>query len=328
MIHKRGIRYGKNCLVTGDTGFLAKHIIPELEKAFPRWNIRGASGSWFFDLTRQFDTERLFGLVKKNHGPIDVVVNLAALSGGIKDNIERPASYYYQNMMINTNVIEECAKQDSGVQKLLLFMGGCSYPNRPGHEEPIKEDEMWLGQPIETSLGYSFAKKANLVGAWSYKQQFGLDVNVLLPTNPIGEWDNIDPQSSHVPMALIAKFLEAKTEGYNTVTVWGSGRPVRDFIYAGDIGRIVPTLIKDYDEIGPINISTGKGTSIAELAEIIMKATGFDGKIHFDRSKPDGQMHKVLDNRQLLDYIGDDFEFTSVEEAINRTVEWYERRIV
>lgn len=327
MIRKRGIVYAKNCLVTGDTGFLAQHIIPELEKAFPKWNIRGTSGSWYFDLTRQFDTERLFGFVKNNQGPIDVVINLAALSGGIKDNIERPASYYYQNMMMNTNVLEECAKRDSGVQKVVLFMGGCSYPAKEGKTTPFREEEMWDGQPVETSIGYSFAKKANLIGGQAYKQQFGLNVNVLMPTNPIGEWDNTDPQTSHVPMALIAKFIEAREEGYGTVQVWGSGRPVRDFIYAGDIGRIVPMLIQDFDEVGPINISTGKGTSIMELAEIIQKATGFKGNIHFDRSKPDGQQYKVLDNRFLLDYVGDDFQFTPMEEAISRTVEWYERRI-
>jgi GDP-L-fucose synthase len=324
---KRGIPFTGRVLVTGGTGFLAQHILPVLKDKWTYANFIDTQGKCFFDLTQKSHVSTMFNTVENNSGPIRTVIHLAAASGGIKDNSERQSFYFYQNMMMGLNMIEECAKPARVVQKLVMFMGGCSFPNKIDKTTPFTEDEMWDGLPVETSLGYSFAKKSLVVAAWAYKQEFGLNTIVLLPTNPIGEWDNVDPQQSHAPMAFIRKFIEARDEGYGTVTLGGSGTPIRDFIYAGDIAKLMPDIIANFDEVGPLNISTGKGTSIAELAETVSKAVGYKGKIHWDKSFPDGQGYKVLSNEKLLEVLKTDVDFMSVEEAIGRTAEWFESRV-
>jgi GDP-L-fucose synthase len=152
-----------------------------------------------------------------------------------------------------------------------------------------------------------------------------------MPTNLIGEWDNSSEQDSHVAMGLIGRFIEAKHEGYSTVKVLGSGKPIRDFIYAGDVAKLIPVFMDPtVKDLGPFIISTGRGTSIGELAEMISKAVDFSGKIYFDTSQPDGQMEKVLSNHKLLDFLKEsniEWEPTPLEEAIAKTVEWYERRV-
>jgi GDP-L-fucose synthase len=338
---KRGIPYWRKILVTGDTGFLGHHIVPELEKKYSMAHVIRPQGTMFFDLTNPRAVEVLFNSIVNNPyepGALDVVVNLAALSGGIQDNTERQASYWYQNTMINANIIEQSALRKYGVSRLIQFMGGCSYPNEVGRSTPFKEEELWSGLPVESSLGYSAAKKMNVISAFAYEKQFGLRTTVLVPTNLIGPWDNFSEQQSHVAPALIRRFIEARDEGYETVTVWGSGKPIRDFIYAGDVARYLPYFIDNNAGIGPYNISTGKGTSIAELAEMIAHETKFKGKIHFDRTKPDGQMFKTLDNTKLLEFLNTNYPnvsigaiskmITPLDEAIATTVEWYEKRVL
>lgn len=332
---RRGVPYAGRVLVTGDRGFLAHHILPVIENRWKFADIIKIQGSSFFDLTQQNHVRTMFNSIETNHGPITTVIHLAALSGGIKDNMERQGSYFYQNMMMGINMLEECGKRKE-IDKIVMFMGGCSYPNKIGKTTPFSEDEMWDGLPVQTSVGYSFAKKTMLIGAKAYEEQFGTNVLVLLPTNLIGEWDNFDPDNSHVVPGLIRRFVEAREEGYSNVTVWGSGKPIRDFIYAGDVAKLLPEIIKNFDGDGPLNISTGKGTSIAEIAEYIAKATKYTGKIIFDTTKPDGQMYKVLDNSKLCDVLEVNktakeldliMDFTSVEEAIGRTVDWFEDRV-
>lgn len=328
---KRGIPYWRKILVTGDTGFLGHHIIPILEDKYYMADIIRPQGSKFFDLTNPRGAEVMFKSIMQDRnepGPIDTVINLAALSGGIKDNMERPASYYYQNTMICTNIVEECAKNK--VSKLIQFMGGCSFPNKTA-EEPFVEEEMWNGRPVGTSAGYSMAKKMTIISAEAYEQQFGLKTTVLIPTNLIGPWDNFSEEHSHVAPALIRRFIEARDEGYSNVEVWGSGTPVRDFIYVGDVAKVVPAFIDGDAGVGPYNISTGEGTSIAELAETISRVVGYTGKIHFDKSKPDGQMHKTLDNSKVVDFLASQkkhLELTPLDEAIAITAEWYEKRVL
>lgn len=326
---RRGIPYRDRILVLGERGFLGHHLMPYLEREFPLADIISSGGTSLFDLTQQVHVKTMFANIANNHGPITKVVNLAALSGGMFDNSSRPGSYWYQNTAINMNILEECSRKNNGVYKLLMFMGGCSYPDNA--ESPIAEDKFMQGKPNEKSLGYSFAKLNAYVGAWAYAQQFNLDVTVLVPTNMIGEWDNSDEDNSHVAMGLIQRFMEAKSDGLGTVTVYGSGKPVRDFIYAGDIAEFIPYFLEGYPkDVGPVNLSTGIGTSIAELAELIAKAVGFDGKIHFDLSKPDGQMIKILDNTKLLDFLKEEditWIPTPVEEAVQKTVDWYKERV-
>jgi GDP-L-fucose synthase len=326
---RRGIPFRDRILVLGERGFLGHHLMPMLDKEYPLADIIPSGGTSFFDITQQVHIRTMFSNIANNRGPIYKVVNLAALSGGMFDNSSRPASYWYQNTAINLNVLEECAKKNNGVNKLIMFIGGCSYPNDA--ESPIAEDKFMTGKPNENSLGYSFAKLNAFVGAWAYAQQFNLDVTVLVPTNLIGEWDNADEDNSHVAMGLIQRFVEAKADGLGVVTVYGSGKPVRDFIYAGDVAELVPFFLDNYPkDVGPVNLSTGIGTSIAELAELIAKAVGFDGKIHFDLSKPDGQMTKILDNTKLMNYLKEEditWTPTPIEEAVQKTVDWYIERV-
>jgi GDP-L-fucose synthase len=333
---KRGIPYWKKILVTGDTGFLGHHVVPILEEKYFMADVIRTQGTKFFDLTNAKAVEVLFNSITNNAyepGPVDIVVNLAALSGGIKDNMERQASYWYQNTMINANIIENCAIRRNGVSRLIQFMGGCSYPNEIGRSTPFREEELWNGAPVESSIGYSAAKKMNVISAFAYEQQFGLKTTVLIPTNLIGPWDNFSEQHSHVAPALVRRFVEARDEKYTNVTVWGSGKPVRDFIYAGDVAKLIPMFIDFNAGVGPYNVSTGRGTSIAELAETIAAVIGYTGKIRFDTSKPDGQMHKVLDNTKLMslpfeDEKADAWTWTSIEEAVTLTAEWYEKRVL
>jgi GDP-L-fucose synthase len=327
---RRGIPFTGRVLITGGTGFLGHHVLPVLKDKWTYADFIDIQGKNFFDLTQKSHVSTLFNSVENNNGPIRTVIHLAALSGGIKDNSERQASYFYQNMMMGLNMLEECAKPARVVQNLIMFMGGCSMPNKEGKETPFTEDEVWDGLPVETSLGYSFAKKSLVVAAWAYKQQFGLKTMVLLPTNLIGEWDNFHPDQSHVVPALIKRFVEAREEGNNTVTVWGDPRVTRDFIYAGDVAKVMPDVIGNFDEVGPLNISSGVGTTIEELASIIKETTGFQGKIHFDKTKLTGQMYKVLDNTRLLKLLSDagsEWEPTPLIEAIGKTVDWYLSRV-
>jgi GDP-L-fucose synthase len=327
---KRGIPFSGRVLITGDTGFIAKNLIGEIENRWKFADIVTINGSKFFDLTRLNHVTTMFNSIEANHGPIRTVIHLAGKSGGIKDNMERQATYFWQNLMMGMNMLETCAAPNRVVEKLIMLMGGCSYALKPDKITPYKEGEMWDGLPVETSLGYSFAKKTLLIAADVYKKQFGIKTTILLPTNLIGKWDNCLEQESHVAMALIQRFIEACDEGYDSVTVWGNPNVTRDFIYAGDFGKLFIDIINNFEEIGPLNISTGIGTTIEELAVAIKDVTGFSGKIHFDTNKPTGQMHKVLDNTKLLGVLkkaGVEWEPTPVREAVGKTVEWYRERV-
>ena len=327
---RRGIPFAGKVLVSGDRSFFAYHLMPELEKRWSFADFIKIGGTSFFDLTRPNHVSTLFNSIETNHGPIRTVIHFAAMSGGILDNIRHQGRYWYNNMMMGINMLEECAKPNRVVQKLVMFLGGCSYPDQKDRLDPFKEEDLWDGLPAETSLGYSFAKKSLLIGAWAYEKEFGLKTSFLLPTNPIGEFDNVSEEQSHAPMAFIRKFIEARDEGYGTVTLLGTGKPVRDFIDIKDIARVFPDLVSDFNELGPINISTGRGTTIEELAVTIADAVGYKGSIRWDTSKPDGQAVKILSNEKLLNFLkkkGIEWRPTPLTETIPRVVEWFEKRV-
>jgi len=326
---KRGIPYDRRILLTGDTGFFGKNLVSVLKTFYKDLDLIELQGRKFFDLTRPNHVETVFKTIKLE-GYVDTVIHLAAYSGGMFENMEHPAEFWYQNTMLITNMLEQCATHK--VRKLLIPIGGCAYPDVNDKNGVYAEDDLWEGFPNKNSYGYSMAKKQAVIGGMAYEKQFGLKTIVCIPTNPIGPWDNVDQKRAHVPMALIGRFLEAKREGYENVTIYGSGKPVRDFLYIGDIVKLFPRLIEYYDtSLGPINISSGVGTSIAELAEAIKKAVGFTGNIIYDSSKPDGQMIKILDNSKLVNFCKEnDIEWKplGLEETISITVEWYRKRIL
>jgi len=322
---KRGLTYSPRILITGDTGFLANNTIKFVKECFPKADLILLQGSKFFDLTIQNHVKVLFENIRKIGG-LDYVLHMAALSGGIEDNRNRQASYAYQNSMMLWHIVEEAAI--SKVRKLLLFLGSCGYPESLA--SPMKEENFWDGLPTNTSLGYSAAKKMGQIAAFAYNQQTGLKTSCLMPSNIFGPYDNFDEKSSHVIPGLIRKFVEAKEEGYGTVTLWGSGKAERDFLYAEDVGRLLPYFMKYQEKVSPINISSNKGTSIAEVADLISNQVGYTGKIHYDRTKPDGQLIRILDNSKLLEFLSENniaWEPTPLEEAIGITVEWYKERV-
>ena len=299
-------------LVTGANGFLGHHTVPLLRKAFAAELV--TVGRSDYDLLIPSEVERMFAEVQP-----DCVVHMAAKSGGIVDNKKRPADYFYENSVMNLHVLHTAFK--AGVSKLLTFMGGCSYPAKA--TSPIGEDQMWNGLAQIESAGYSMAKKMLLIQSWAYRVQHGFNSVVLIPGNLYGEWDNFNLEQSHVIPALIRKYIEARDRGEATMTALGTGKPTRDFVYAGDVAATIPWFLANYDSSDPVNISSGTRTSIRELAESVKAVTGFEGEIVWDTSKPDGQMDKIFDVSRLKS-LGLSCD-TPLREGLKRTAEWFDR---
>ena len=302
----------KRILVTGSQGFLAHHIIPELRETFSAELVLVSRQD--YDLLEPGAPARMLKDVQP-----DALVHLAAKSGGIIDNKKRPASYFYDNLAMNTAVFH--AAFEAGVGKLLTLMGGCSYPSTAS--SPIGEDQMWNGYPQIESAGYSVAKKMLLVQSWAYRVQHEFNSVVLIPGNVYGEWDNFNLEQSHVIPAMIRKYVEAQEAGRATMTAFGTGKPTRDFVYAGDVGKTIPWFLANYESSEPVNISAGRRITIRELAETVKKATGFTGEIVWDTSKPDGQMDKIFDVARLHQ-LGLSCS-TTLEEGLRRTTDWFRK---
>jgi len=283
---------GKKILVTGATGFVGRNLIRELRN-------RGLDlltpTRKDYDLMVQGEVRRMFRELKP-----EVVFHLAGMVGGILANKESPAEFFYNNILLNTMVIHEAYL--SGVEKLITLIGGCSYP--AGAPSPISEDQLFNGYPQPESAPYSLAKAMSVVQAQAYRKQYGFNAIVLVPGNLYGPHDNFDLESSHVIPALIRKFHEARKKGLKKVAVWGSGKPVRDFIYVEDACKVIVRAAEIYNEPDIINVSSGKGISIAELVDLVAEVVGFDGEIVWDRSKPDGQMIKIFDVKRMKAKLG------------------------
>lgn len=297
-------------VVTGATGFLGRHLVPVLASRYGSCNVVGL-GSRDFDLMDQVKVRAMFAQCRP-----DILVHLAGYSGGIGANREYPADFYHRNTLLTTLVFHEAAR--AGVNKLIYPMGGCSYPAHAS--SPIREEMMWEGYPQPESAGYSMAKKMGIVASRAYRQQYGFNSVVLIPGNMYGEYDNFRDQEAHVIPAMIRRFLEAKWAGDRHITVWGSGKPVRDFVYAGDVAAILPYFIDHYDSSDPVNISAGTATTIRYLAETTKNLTGFEGDILWDQSKPDGQLVKTFDVARLRN-LGLACP-TLLKDGLRRTIDW------
>lgn len=298
-------------LVTGANGFLGHHIMPRLKEAFPAAEVVGVMRK-DYELLEPGVPARMFRDLRP-----DAVVHLAARSGGILDNRQRPADYFYQNLAMNTAVMHEAYL--AGVKKFVTFMGGCSYPATA--TSPIGEDQMWNGFPQRDSAGYSVAKKMLLVQSWAYRQQYGFNSVVLVPGNVYGEWDNFNLTQAHVIPALLRKYQEAKDRSQPEIRAFGTGRPTRDFVYAGDVAATVPWFLANCNSSEPVNISSGTRITIKELAETIARVTGFAGKIVWDTAQPDGQMDKIFDVSRL-NALGLSCP-TPLEAGLRRTLAWF-----
>lgn len=298
-------------LLTGSTGFLGRHARPVLEQHYGEANVASVSSA-DYDLMNAAEVSRMFDEVQP-----DVVVHLAAYSGGIGANRAYPADFYFRNTILTALTFEEAARRKAG--KLVYTMGGCSYPAKA--TSPIHEDQLFCGYPQEESAGYSTAKMMGVVAAKSYRQQYGLNSTVLIPGNLYGEFDNFRNSESHVVPAMVRRYFEAMRSNAPMVEMWGTGAPTRDFTYAGDVARLLPFFIDSYDEVGPVNLCTAKSTSIRELAETIARLVDYKGEIKWDGTKPDGQMIKIFSSDRMRE-LGLACD-TTLEEGLRRTIAWF-----
>jgi GDP-L-fucose synthase len=299
-------------LLTGSTGFLGRHARAVLESNYGAQSVFCPKSS-DYDLMQLNQVERLFEEFRP-----DVVVHLAGYVGGIGANKEFPADFYFRNTILTANVFHIAAK--TGVKKIIYPIGGCSYPANA--ISPIDESQFWCGYPQEESAPYSTSKMMGIVAAKSYQKQHGLNATVIVPGNMYGPFDNYNNFSSHVIPAMIRRFYEAKSKGDQEIVMWGSGAPVRDFVYAPDVAKLIPFFIDSFSEIGPINISSGTSISIKDLALMIKKIIKFEGQIKWDVSKPDGQMKKIFSVKKL-----NDLKLncpTKIEDGLRLTINWFE----
>ena len=298
-------------VVTGSTGFLGRHVMPVLNQKYGAKNVVGLS-SKNYDLTDPIQVKKMFEDLKP-----DVLLHLAAYVGGIGANSKLPADFFYINNLLTSLAFDYAAK--TKITKLIYPIGGCCYPNTA--PSPISEQEMWNGYPQKESAGYAMAKKVGVVASLAYKEQYGLNSIITVPGNMYGEYDNFKTSESHVIPATIRRFYEAKINNVDKVIMWGSGKPQRDFVYAGDVASTFPFFIDDYDSTDPVNISSGSTTSIRELAETVMELVGYTGQIVWDTTKPDGQMVKIFDTKRMKD-LGLSCP-TTLREGLKKTIDWF-----
>jgi GDP-L-fucose synthase len=297
-------------IVTGGAGFLGSHLVDLLradgiEPIVPR--------RADVDLTDTNEAAAFFEETKPTQ-----VFHLAAEVGGIGANRDNPGRYWYANLMMGVNVLERA--RIHGTEKVVMVGTICSYPKFA--PIPFREETLWDGYPEETNAPYGVAKKALLVGAQAYREQYGLNAIVLLPVNLYGPRDNFDLQSSHVIPALIRKMIEARDSGAAEVTLWGDGTPTREFLFVEDAARGLMLAGRDYNGAEPVNLGTGTEISIKDLAETVASATGFEGEIVWDTTKPNGQPRRQLDVSRAKESFGFEAE-VSFAEGMARTVAWY-----
>jgi GDP-L-fucose synthase len=248
----------------------------------------------------------------------ELVFHLAAEVGGIGANRANPGRYWYANLMMGAHVLEQARLHET--PKLVIAGTICSYPKFA--PVPFHEDDLWNGYPEETNAPYGVAKKTILVGAQAYREQYGTNAIFLLPVNLYGPGDNFDLETSHVIAALIRKMVEARERGEPEIVLWGNGTPTREFLYVDDCVEALALAAERYDGADPVNIGTGKEIAIGDLAGLVRAATGFEGTIRWDTSKPNGQPRRRLDTTRAVELFG----FTAavpLEEGLTRTVAWY-----
>jgi GDP-L-fucose synthase len=293
-------------LVTGGGGFLGSHLVEKLRaEGEDPFVARRAD----YDLTRWDDAERLFDDARP-----ELVFHLAAEVGGIGANRANPGRYWYANLIMGAHVLELARRH--GVGKVVLAGTVCAYPKLT--PVPFHEDDLWNGYPEETNAPYGVAKKSLLVGAQSYRQQYGTNAIFLLPANLYGPRDNFHPTDAHVIADLIRKMHESPDE----IVLWGDGSPTREFLYVEDAAVAFALAAERYDGPEPVNVGAGKEISIRELAELIAELTGFSGEITWDTSMPNGQPRRSVDPARAKELFG--FEArTSLREGLERTIVWY-----
>ena len=247
----------------------------------------------------------------------DAVIHTAAKVGGLGANMNHMAEFYRDNVMINTNVLE--AARRTGVKKVVSFLSTCIFP--ASAQYPLTEDQLHNGKPHDSNFGYAHAKRMLEVHSRAIATQYGLNYTCVIPTNIYGPNDNFNLENSHVLPALIHKCYLAKRDNTDLV-VWGSGEPLREFIFSKDVGEITKLILEGYEDKEPVILSTSEEISIREAVETIADVMGFEGKLIFDSTKPDGQYKKPTSNRRLRNFLPN-YKFTPFKEGIKQTVDWF-----
>jgi GDP-L-fucose synthase len=301
----------KRIVVTGGRGFLGRHLLFRLAELGCRHLAVADLPEYHMD--RRPDILRMY----RDTQP-DIVIHLAARVGGIGFNQAAPATLFYENLMMGTQLLHEGWRQ--GVEKFVAIGTICAYPKFA--PVPFREEDLWNGYPEETNAPYGLAKKMMLVQAQAYRQQYGFNAVFLLPVNLYGPGDNFDPRSSHVIPALIKKCVEARLREEEEIVVWGTGEATREFLYVEDAAEAIVMAAEKYDKGDPVNIGAGFEISIRDLVELVSELTGFSGRIAWDTSRPDGQPRRMLDTRRAFDEFGFRAK-TDFREGLRKTIDWY-----
>ncbi len=306
-----GFFENKRIVVTGGAGFLGGYVTEGLRK-------RGCKNILVpkiedYDLVKLKDVVRMYDDMRP-----DIVIHLAAVVGGIGANREHPGEFFYKNLMMGVQLVEQGRLRN--VEKFVAIGTVCAYPKNTA--VPFKEDDLWDGYPEETNAPYGLAKKMLLVQSQAYRAEYGFNSIFLLPVNLYGPGDNFDPASSHVIPALIKKCVDAIDSGADHIDCWGTGKVSREFIYAADAAEGILLATEHYNGLEPVNIGAGFEITIKELAERIAGLTGFSGEIRWDSSKPDGQPRRRLDVSRAKKLFGFEAK-TSFDEGLKTTIDWY-----
>jgi len=299
--------------VTGGDGFLGSYVLEKLAE-------RGATRVFVPKIEEYniVDPEAVKRLLADANP--DLILHLAANVGGIGANQARPAEFFYDNLMMGVQLMHEAWK--AGVSKFVAIGTVCAYPKFT--MVPFREETLWDGYPEETNAPYGLAKKMLLVQSQSYRQQYDFNSVFLIPVNLYGPRDNFNLETSHVIPALIRKCLEAQERGDDEIVVWGDGSPTREFLFAADAAEGILLAAERYNSSDPVNLGSGEEISIKDLATKIVEFTGFEGRLVWDTSRPNGQPRRGLDTSRAKERF--DFQAqVKLEEGLKRTVEWYRK---
>lgn len=301
----------KRILLTGGSGFLGQHVASVLKG-------RGCSQIFIprsakYDLRNQEAIERAF-----DESRPDIVIHLAAVVGGIGANRERPGTFFYDNIMMGTQLMEVARQR--GVEKFVGVGTVCSYPKFA--PVPFREEDLWNGYPEETNAPYGLAKKMLIVQGQAYREQYGFNAIHLIPVNLYGPGDNFDPKTSHVLPALIKKCFDAIESGASEIVVWGDGTATREFLHVRDAAEAIVLATERYDKPAPVNIGSSFEISIQDAVQVIMEETGFTGTVVWDTSKPNGQPRRKLDTERAKAEFGFESKI-DFRDGIRELIAWY-----
>lgn len=303
----------KNILVTGGNGFLGTHVVVKLHES--GCNNVFTPSSRDYNLVDNDAVKQMYLDIQP-----DIVIHLAAVVGGIGANRANPGRFFYDNLMMGVQMIEQ--GRIFGLEKFVAVGTICAYPKFT--PVPFREEELWNGYPEETNAPYGLAKKMLLVQSQAYREQYGFNSVFLLPVNLYGPGDNFNPESSHVIPALIKKVIDAQQNSDIFISVWGTGKATREFLYVEDAAEGIIMAAAKYEKSDPVNLGAGFEISIKDLAELVCELCGFDGEIRWDPSKPDGQPRRMLDTSRAKTEFGFTSE-TGFREGLKRTIDWYRK---